>query len=62
MLPDYSVNHVPGLYPRPPNTGCCCQCDPRSESRSRFSAVALQQNPVSFGGLKTGRNLSGDWS
>ena len=54
MLPDYSVKHVPGLYPRPPSPGCCCQCDRPLWSRITFCVVALQQNPVSLAGWLAG--------
>ncbi len=48
MLPDYSVNHVPGLYLRRANTGCCSHGDRPLWSRITFCAVAVQQNPVSL--------------
>jgi hypothetical protein len=46
MVPDYFVNHVPGLYRARPNAGCSRQCDRGIVSRRSFSAVALQLNLV----------------
>jgi len=36
MLPDYFVNHVPGLYLKLPNTRCCSHCGRWSVSRSEI--------------------------
>ena len=44
MLPDYSVNHVPGLYRALPNVGCCRRGDRRIVSRMTVAAVAALQN------------------
>lgn len=41
MLPDYSVNHVPGLYPPPPNDACCRQ--PRIRMQLWAAAVLLMR-------------------
>ena len=48
MLPDYSVKHVPGLYPRVPNAGCCSRCGRRIVRRRWLGAVAVQQNAFSL--------------
>ena len=39
----------PGYTRIGPNTGCCCQRDRALWNRIAFSAVAVQQNPVSLG-------------
>ena len=48
MLPDYSVKHVPGLYPADSNAGCCRRGDRRIVSKMPLSVVAAQQNLVRY--------------
>ena len=49
MLPDCSVNHVPGLYRSRSNTGCCYRGDPGIVVGWTLCVVAAQQSPVSLG-------------